>query len=231
MQNNSKSIIADKLVLSESKVLRCIVFFYLYLMQGVPAGFALTAIANYLIAEGQSAQAVGKFVAIVGLPWSLQFLWGPFIDSFQHSLLGQRRPWILFSQVLSFIASLALLLVKSPVEQVELLSFSFFAHSMFASLQDASVDAMAISMTPVTDRGRINACMRGGMLIGTSLGAGIMAIVMHSFGFFEAALLQSVFLGVFTIITFLSGRKKQMRSFGNFLREKLRPTKAYLNKS
>jgi PAT family beta-lactamase induction signal transducer AmpG len=79
---------------------------------------------------------------------------------------------------------------------------------MFASLQDASVDAMAISVTPIADRGRINACMRGGMLIGTSLGAGIMSIVMHSFGFFQAALLQSIFLFAFTFITFFIREKK-----------------------
>lgn len=190
-------------------MLRCNTFFYLYLMQGVPAGFALTAIANYLVAQGQTAQVTGKFVALVGFPWALQFLWGPFIDSFQSSSMGQRRPWVLVSQVLSFVASLALLWVDQPVRQLELLSFSFFAHSMFASLQDASVDAMAISVTPVSERGRVNAFMRGGMLIGTSLGAGLMAISMHKVGFFYTALMQSVFLFILTVFTFFIRENKK----------------------
>ncbi len=36
-------------------------------MQGIPAGFALTAIANYLIAKGVSALTIGSFDAIIGI--------------------------------------------------------------------------------------------------------------------------------------------------------------------
>ena len=39
-------------VLSESPVLRYFTFFYLYVMQGISAGFALTALSNYLLGRG-----------------------------------------------------------------------------------------------------------------------------------------------------------------------------------
>ena len=56
-----------QLVLRESARLRYVTFFYLYVMQGIPAGFGLTAVYNYLIGAGLTAKAVGTFAAIVGL--------------------------------------------------------------------------------------------------------------------------------------------------------------------
>lgn len=58
-------------VLNESAYLRYFTFFYLYVMQGIPAGFALTALANYLIGKNIAPERVGTFIAVVGLPWIL----------------------------------------------------------------------------------------------------------------------------------------------------------------
>lgn len=171
-------------------------------MQGIPAGFALTAVANYLIAENTDPKIVGTFVAVVGLPWTIQFFWGPIIDLFQGSPMGRRKPWVLLSQLMAFVASLGVLLVENPAAQVSTLALAFFVHSVFASLQDASVDAMAISTIPETDRGRVNAFMRGGMLLGSGVGAAGTAYLIRRAGFFNAALAQSLVLLGLTAITF-----------------------------
>ncbi len=190
------------LTLSNSRPLRYVAFFYLYVMQGLPSGFALTAVANYLIAEGASAAAVGSFVAVVGLPWAVQFVWGPVIDRFQQSVMGRRKPWVVLSQFVAFLASLGILTIDDPVRQLGALSLAFFVHSVFASIQDASVDAMAIGITPENERGRVNAFMRGGMLTGIGLGAALFAYLIRAYGFFPAALAQSLLLLLFTGITF-----------------------------
>ncbi len=192
---------ARSLSLSESRPIRYAAFFYLYVMQGIPAGFALTAVANYLTAENTSPKIVGTFVAVVGLPWAVQFVWGPVIDLFQSSPMGRRKPWVLLSQLMAFVASLGVLLVENPASQVSTLAAAFFIHSVFASLQDASVDAMAISIIPETDRGRVNAFMRGGMLFGSGVGAAGMAYLIRHSGFFYAALAQSLILLGMTAIT------------------------------
>jgi MFS transporter, PAT family, beta-lactamase induction signal transducer AmpG len=191
-----------RLVLSQNRPLRFVAFFYLYVMQGVPAGFATTALANYLAAEGLRSDRIGTFVAMQGLPWTFQFLWGPFIDKFQASRLGRRRPWVVVAQGLAVLASLGMLLVSDPASNVTLLGIAFFIHSTVASVQDASVDAMAISTIPEHERGRINAFMRGGFLVGTGLGAAGLAWVLRHAGFHTAVLTQSAFLLALTILTF-----------------------------
>ncbi|MGI4971336.1 MAG: MFS transporter, partial [Janthinobacterium lividum] len=160
----------NNLVLRDSARLRYFTFFYLYVMQGIPAGFGLTAVYNYLVGNGLSARSVGSFAAIVGLPWTFQFVWGPLIDKYQYSIIGHRKQWVVLTQLVAALASLSLLLVHSPVAQLSLMSGVFFVHSVFASIQDASVDAIAISVVPVAERGRVNAFMRGGFLLGWAVG-------------------------------------------------------------
>jgi len=170
-------------------------------MQGIPAGFSLTALTNYLTAEGVKSSQIGSFAAVVGLPWAFQFVWGPLIDRYQTSVMGRRKPWVLSAQCMAFLASLGLLFVHDPVAQIATLAWFFFSHSIFAAIQDASVDAMAITVIPAHERGRVNAFMRGGFLIGTGVGAAVFSHVLRSYGFFDTALVQSVCLLILTLLT------------------------------
>ncbi|RYE22119.1 MAG: MFS transporter [Sphingobacteriaceae bacterium] len=204
--------------LNENPKLRYFTFFYLYVMQGVPTGFALTTMANYLVAKNVSSQAVGSFIAIVGIPWVAQFIWGPIIDRYQYSVIGHRKHWVVLTQIIAVIASLGLLLVQNPVQQLFLLGLMFFIHSCFASVQDASVDAMAIFLVPEAERGRVNAFMRGGFLMGIAIGAAGLSSVLHAYNFASAVMVQSALLLFFTILFFFTKLDRHdllLPSFGN----------------
>lgn len=188
--------------LSQSRALRRGVFFLLYFRQGLPAGFASTALANTLTARGVAAETVGDFVALTGLPWTLQFVWGPVIDRFQGSAMGRRRPWILGAQLFGLAACLPLLAVDDPAARLGLISWTFLVHSVVASVQDTGVDAMAISAVPDGERGRVNAFMRAGFIVGMGAGA-MLSIVMAAQGFRSAAALQIFALALITLVTFL----------------------------
>ena len=178
------------LTLSQSRPLRYGVFFYLYVMQGIPAGFYTTALTNYFTAEGVRLKDVGAFVAVIGLPWAFQFIWGPLIDRFQTSAMGRRKPWVVSSQVMTMLASCLLLWVDDPVAQISTLAWLFCLRSVFAAIQDASVDAMAITVIPDHERGRVNAFMRAGFLLGMGVGAALFAVLLRRYGFHGAALVQ-----------------------------------------
>lgn len=171
-------------------------------MQGIPAGFYTTALTNYFAAEGVKPDLVGSFVAIIGLPWAFQFVWGPLIDRFQGSSMGRRKPWVVGAQCMAVLSSLTLLFVRDPVGQIITLSWLFFVRSIFAAIQDASVDAMAITIIREEERGRVNAFMRTGYLIGYGGGAAIFALVLRDYGFQAAALTQVFCLLTGTVLTF-----------------------------
>lgn len=191
-------------VLKESAKLRYFTFFYLYAMQGLPAGFALTAIANFLIGKGVSAVTIGTFDALIGLPWIFQFIWGALIDRYQYSAMGHRKQWIVFSQLATIIVTMLLLSVKNPVLELGYITTIFFIHSIFASIQDAGVDATAIAIVPLTEQGRVNAFMRAGLLLGVAVGSAGFSTLLHHYGFFYAAACQSLLLLVFFILTYIT---------------------------
>lgn len=190
------------LTLAQNRPLRYATFLYLYIMQGIPSGFALTAVTNYLTAEGLDARAIGTFGAMVGLPWGVKFVWGPLVDRFQQSAMGRRRPWVLLAQTMAFLASLGILFVDNPVVNFDVLMWAFMLHGVFASLQDVSVDAMAITVVPTVERGRANAFMKGGMVTGQAIGAAGLAYLIRDVGFHTAALIQSSVLLSLTVVTF-----------------------------
>lgn len=190
--------------LAESPRLRYATFFYLYFMQGVPSGFALTALVNYLTARGIPPSVIGAYSSLIGIPWIVQLVWGPLIDRFRYSVVGHYKHWVVLTQAAAFFASLLLLFVGEPEAQVWLMAWLFFSHSIVASVQDASVDAMAILITPEAERGRVNAFMRGGILLGLSFGAAALSVVLHRYGFGAAVLVQSGVLLLFTAVFFVT---------------------------
>lgn len=85
--------------LAESLGLRYATFFYLYFMQGVPSGFAITALANYLTAQRLSSSTLGSFVSIIGIPWIVRLVGGPLIDRYRYSVVGHYKHWVVLTQV------------------------------------------------------------------------------------------------------------------------------------
>ena len=128
---------------------------------------------------------------------------GALIDRYQFSLMGLRKHWIVFSQMLALLTLLSLLFIKDPVHQINWVLAIFFTHSLFASIQDASVDALAIAIVPVNEQGRINAFMRVGMVCGVAVGAAGFSTLMHFYGFYYAAACQVIFLFLFTVVTYI----------------------------
>ena len=189
------------LTLSASRSLRAFVFFGLYVVQGIPSGFALIAVVNYLAARRLDPLVIAAFAARIGIPWSIQFVWGPLIDRFQGSSMGRRKPWVLGAQFAAFLASLGVITISDPATEVLALSVAFLIHGLFASIQDASVDAMAISIIPVAERGQVNACMRGGIQLGYGVGAAVWANLIQTHGFTAAAIAQSSVLLAMTLLT------------------------------
>lgn len=158
-------------------------FFSAYLFQGLIAGFALTALANHYASLGLPATDIGRHIALVGLPWTLQPLWGPLVDRGGGSAMGRRRSWVVLALAGSHLALAALLLVEDPTASMGAVSAAFLAHSACAALLDTAVDGMIIDRVPPHELGRASACTRGGFVAGTALGAVIFSWSLSAYGF------------------------------------------------
>ncbi len=82
-------------------------------VSGLPLLLTITLLQAWLTDENISKSTIGLF-ALIGLPYSLKFLWAPLFDRYVISALGRRRGWLLLSQV--FLISSIFFLGQSQPE-------------------------------------------------------------------------------------------------------------------
>lgn len=173
---------------------RSLVILLIYGYQGLIAGFGLTALPNYFAELGATPAAIGGYMAMIGLPWILQPLWGPLVDAHGRSHMGRRRSWILLA-LTGALASLASLgFAGSGPSALPWFGLILLVHSGFASLLDTAVDAMIIDCVPLERFGQVTALTRTGFVTGTALGALLFSWVIPTYGLAAASALL-MFLG------------------------------------
>lgn len=156
-----------------------------YLYQGLVAGAAATALPNHLAASGVPPGEVGAYLALVGLPWTLQPLWGPLVDRAGRSAMGRRRGWVVAALLLSHAALAAILLLAGddPAAALGLVGALFALHGAAASLLDTAADALVVDRVPRRELGTASALSRGGFVAGGAIGAALFALALPALGF------------------------------------------------
>ena len=148
---------------------RLTAFFFLYVTEGIPLGFAATAVATQLRRQGVGPAEIGAFVGSFYLPWAFKWAFGPFIDVFASDRWGRRRGWIIATQVLMSLTLLSTVLLKLP-EQLALFTVILLLHNSFGAMQDVAIDALAVNTLHEDERGLANGLMFAGAAIGQAVG-------------------------------------------------------------
>ncbi|MBL0245490.1 MAG: MFS transporter [Rhodoferax sp.] len=153
---------------------RLMAFFLLYVTEGIPLGFAATAVATRLRRLDVGPAEIGAFVGSFYLPWAFKWAFGPVIDVFSSERLGRRRGWILFTQVAMALTLLSTVMLDLPA-QLGLFTIILLVHNTFGAMQDVAIDALACSTLQENERGVANGMMFAGATIGSMVGgSGVM---------------------------------------------------------
>lgn len=118
---------------------KMLVSFIMGFASGLPLLLTITVLQAWMKEEGVDLTVIGLF-ALVGLPYTLKFIWAPFMDRFSLPFLGRRRGWLLVAQVL-LICSIAILGFTSPGRTPWMVAFAAFLVTFFSASQDIVVDA------------------------------------------------------------------------------------------
>ncbi len=179
---------------------RLAAFFLLYVSEGIPHGFTVTAIATQMRRQGVGPAEIGLFVGALYLPWGFKFLAGPIVDTFGSERFGRYRLWIVLMQVGLVLSLLAALPVNFAAE-IRLFTILLLLHNSFAATQDVAIDALAVNVLPEGERGAANGFMWAGYAVGQALGgAGVLylsqVLPFRSTYVFVAAILALITLTV-----------------------------------
>lgn len=153
---------------------------------GISSGFTLlltgSTLAARLTEDGIDIQTIGVF-ALVGLPYTLKFLWAPFVDAIHFpgvkTRLWQRKSWLILSQIALVICLLGLSRTDPSTQILQLAGFAL-ATAFFSSLQDIVIDALRIEMLPKDAQGAAAASSVAGYRIGMLM-AGAGAFVLATY--------------------------------------------------
>ena len=161
---------------------RSVVILLIYGYQGMVAGFATNAVPNIHAGLGTPVGVIGTFVAMVGLPWTFQPLWGPVVDRYGGFRMGRRRAWII-AGFIGALACLALIpLAGEGAGALHVLGPVLLAHSVFASLIDTATDGLIIDHVPTHRLGQATALTRVGFACGIAFGAASFAWLIPRLG-------------------------------------------------
>ncbi|MBH9553033.1 MFS transporter [Inhella gelatinilytica] len=155
-------------------------FFALYVTEGIPLGFAVTAIATYLRRLGVGPAEIGAFVGSFYIPWAFKWAFGPLVDVFRSQRFGHRRAWILGTQFLMALTLASLVFLDLP-QQLGLFTGILLVHNTFSAMQDVAIDSLACNTLKQDERGLGNGLMFAGANIGQAIGgSGVLFLTPYT---------------------------------------------------
>ncbi|MBI2002061.1 MAG: MFS transporter [candidate division NC10 bacterium] len=121
----------------------------LYFVEGFPFGILNDALPVFFRFHGMRLADIG-LLSLVGLPWTLKFLWAPAVD-----LWGRRRTWVVGCQLLLTLGLLALP-VLDPSRMSGVVWATLFALAVCSATQDIAIDAYTIELLDEAEMGPAN---------------------------------------------------------------------------
>ncbi|OPX40391.1 MAG: AmpG family muropeptide MFS transporter [Desulfobacteraceae bacterium 4484_190.1] len=137
---------------------------------GLPLLLTISLLQAWMKDEGVDITLIGM-MALIGLPYTLKFLWAPFLDRFTPLFPGRRRGWLLLAQGF-LIFSIAVLGLTDPKNNPGMVAFIAFLVTFFSATQDIVVDAYRREDLPDEELGLGSSMYINGYRVGMLLASG-----------------------------------------------------------
>ena len=161
---------------------RVLIVLLLGFSSGLPLALSGSTLLLWMKDVGVDLGTIGLF-ALVGVPYTIKFLWAPIVDAFQVPVLGKalghRRGWLVLSQIL-LMAAILLLGFQDPLKAPLMVALAALIVAAASATQDIVIDAFRVEYLPTDAQAAgmayFVAAYRVGMLVST---AGAVALVAY----------------------------------------------------
>lgn len=125
---------------------RVLVVLFLGFSAGLPLALSGSTLLRWMAEAGVDLRTIGLF-ALVGTPYTVKFLWAPFVDGLDlpllSRLLGRRRAWLVFTQFV-LMAAIVFLGMCDPAVDPWLVALGALIVATASSTQDIVIDAFRV---------------------------------------------------------------------------------------
>lgn len=128
-----------------------ILMFPMGFASGLPLALSGGTLQAWLTVAGVDIKTIGLF-SVVGIPYTLKFLWSPVMDRFSIPYWGRRRGWILLCQC-TLMAITCLMAFLNPSSQIAVMAFLAVSLAFFSASQDIVIDAYRTDILKEKERG------------------------------------------------------------------------------
>ncbi len=112
---------------------------FLGFASGLPFYLTNQTLQAWMTTANVDLTTIGIF-SLVGLPYSLKFIWAPLLDRYVPPFLGRRRGWLVITQVL-LLVGIAAMSLHDPRLGLQALAFNAIFIAFFSATQDVAGDA------------------------------------------------------------------------------------------
>jgi PAT family beta-lactamase induction signal transducer AmpG len=184
---------------------RVLIVLFLGFSAGLPLALSGSTLLIWMREAGVDLGTIGLF-ALVGTPYTIKFLWAPIVDALDvpvlSALLGRRRGWLIFSQLL-LIAAIAFLAFCNPAASPWLVALGALLVATASATQDIVIDAFRIESLPESEQAAgmasYVAAYRIGMLVSTA-GALFLVSGFEGLGYGKSAAWTAGYLAMAALV-------------------------------
>ncbi len=170
---------------------------------GMPLLLTGSVLQAWLKDGGVDLTSIGLF-ALVGLPYTLKFLWSPLFDRYSLPFLGRRRGWLALMQVCLALALFALGMSSPSPENLLGVSLAALLVAFFSASQDIVVDAYRRESLADIELGLGSAMYVNGYRIGMLLAGGGGLILADWLSFGQMYQMLALVMGLSILVTLLA---------------------------
>ncbi len=196
---------------------------------GLPLLLTLSLLQAWMQQENVDIKMVGM-VSLIGLPYTLKFLWAPFSDRYVIKFFGRRRGWLLLFQIF-LAASIMLIGFTNPGTSPLLTACAAFITAFFSASQDIVTDAYRREDLSDKELGLGSSLYVNGYRLGMLLASGGGLIMSDHFTFQKVYFIMGLCMIPGIITTLLSPEPKAAQGMPKTLKESvIEPLKDYFSR-
>lgn len=181
---------------------------FLGFSSGLPLFLTSKTLQAWMTVEKVDLTAIGLF-SLVGLPYSLKFLWSPLLDWFTLPFLGRRRGWLIVLQI-GLLVAIAFMGFQQPKQALQLLAINAVAIAFFSATQDIVADAYRTDVLAELERGAGAAVFVLGYRVALLFTGSLALILADTIPWSSVYLLMAVGMAIGIIGTLFAPEPKEI---------------------